>query len=192
LLHNLYQLKKCSHHYCPLATSHTQPRTSNSLPHSLLLPRPPCPLPLPPQTMSASEVSDDHFNEYAPGHMPMPDFEALARDIQKRASCRVDASPARRPRHHGGRDGGAGAMCPSPDEVCAGGSDTHCVRPGGRHRHMPVHDGALGNREGGEGATATGGGGGLQGGRRMGTSWWGHHRRQGWVLLDVLVLRQIP
>ena len=74
--------------------------------------------------MSASEVSDDHFNEYAPGHMPMPDFEALARDIQNRVSCRVGAPPARRPRHRGGRDGNAGAMGPSPEEVCAGGSST--------------------------------------------------------------------
>jgi hypothetical protein len=40
--------------------------------------------------VSASEVSnDDDFSQYAPGHMPMPDFEALARDIQNRASHRV-------------------------------------------------------------------------------------------------------
>ena len=109
--------------------------------------------------MSPSEASDDHFNEYAPGHMPMPDFEALARDIQNRASRRVGALPTRRPRHRGGRNGGAGAMGPSPNEVWAGGSGTHRVGPGGRHRHMPVHDGALGDQEGGEGATATGGGG---------------------------------
>jgi hypothetical protein len=32
--------------------------------------------------MSASEASDDGLTQYAPGHMPMPDFEALARDIQ--------------------------------------------------------------------------------------------------------------
>jgi hypothetical protein len=36
--------------------------------------------------MSASEASDNDINEYAPGHMPMPDFKALARDIQNRAS----------------------------------------------------------------------------------------------------------
>jgi hypothetical protein len=42
--------------------------------------------------MSASEASDDDFNTYAPGHMPMPDFEALARDIQNRASCRGGAA----------------------------------------------------------------------------------------------------
>ena len=43
--------------------------------------------------MSASKVSDDDdFNQYAPGHMPMPDFEALARDIQNRASRRVGAA----------------------------------------------------------------------------------------------------
>ena len=54
----------------------------------------------------------------------MPDFEALARDIQNRVSCRVGAPPARRPRHRGGRDGNAGAMGPSPEEVCAGGSGT--------------------------------------------------------------------
>jgi hypothetical protein len=43
--------------------------------------------------MSASEASDNDFNKYAPGHMPMPDFEALlARDIQNRASRRVGAA----------------------------------------------------------------------------------------------------
>jgi hypothetical protein len=114
--------------------------------------------------MSTSKASDDHFNEYALGHMPMPDIEALARDIQNRASCHVGAPPARRPRHRGGRNGGAGAMGLSPDEVCAGGSGTHRVGSGGLHRHMLVHDGALGDQEGGEGATATGGGGGSQGG----------------------------
>jgi hypothetical protein len=31
--------------------------------------------------MSASEASDDDDDEYAPGQMPVPDFEALARDI---------------------------------------------------------------------------------------------------------------
>jgi len=45
--------------------------------------------------MSASEASDDddNFSQYAPGqHMPMPDFKALARDIQNRASHRVGAA----------------------------------------------------------------------------------------------------
>ena len=32
--------------------------------------------------MSASEASDNDLTQYALGHMPMPDFEALARDIQ--------------------------------------------------------------------------------------------------------------
>jgi hypothetical protein len=42
---------------------------------------------------SASEVSDnDDFIQYAPGHMPMPDFEEMARDIQNRASRRVGAA----------------------------------------------------------------------------------------------------
>ena len=50
-------------------------------------------LPLPtPQTMSASKASDDDNNKYAPGHMPMPDFEALARNIQNRASHCVSAA----------------------------------------------------------------------------------------------------
>ena len=44
-------------------------------------------------SVSASEASnDDDFSQYAPGHMPMPDFEALARDIQNRASRRVGAA----------------------------------------------------------------------------------------------------
>jgi hypothetical protein len=31
--------------------------------------------------MSASKASNnDGFNQYAPGYMPMPDFEALAQD----------------------------------------------------------------------------------------------------------------
>jgi hypothetical protein len=116
--------------------------------------------------MSVSESSDDDdFNQYAPGHMPVPDFEALARDIQNRASCRVGAPLARRPRHRGGRDSGAGTMGPSPDDVCVGGSGTRRVGLGGRHHHhMPVHDGALGDGVGGEGATATGG----RGDRRRG------------------------
>jgi hypothetical protein len=42
--------------------------------------------------MSASKASDDDINEYAPGHMPMPDFEASAREIQNRASHRVGAA----------------------------------------------------------------------------------------------------
>jgi len=70
--------------------------------------------------------------------------------------------------HRSGRGGGTGAMGPSPDEVCAGGSGTHHVGLGGRHCHMPVHDGALGDREGGEDATATGGGGDRRGGRGWG------------------------
>ncbi len=38
-------------------------------------------------SVSASEASDDDdFSQYAPGHMPMPDFEVLARNIQNRAS----------------------------------------------------------------------------------------------------------
>jgi hypothetical protein len=41
--------------------------------------------------MSASKASNEDFNEYALGHMPMPDFEALARDIKNRASHRVCA-----------------------------------------------------------------------------------------------------
>jgi len=43
-------------------------------------------IPPPSQTTSASEASDDDNNEYAPGHMPVPDVEALAWDIQNRAS----------------------------------------------------------------------------------------------------------
>jgi hypothetical protein len=43
--------------------------------------------------MSVSESSDDNNDEqYAPGHMPVPDFEALAWDIQNRASHRVGAA----------------------------------------------------------------------------------------------------
>ena len=43
-------------------------------------------------SVSASEATDDDdYSQYAPGHMPMPDFEALARDIQNRASRRVGA-----------------------------------------------------------------------------------------------------
>ena len=44
-------------------------------------------------SVSASEASDDDdFSQYAPSHMPMPDFEALARDIQNRASHHVGAA----------------------------------------------------------------------------------------------------
>jgi hypothetical protein len=41
-------------------------------------------------SVSASEASDDDdFSQYAPGHMPVPDFEAFAWNIQNRASCCV-------------------------------------------------------------------------------------------------------
>ena len=44
-------------------------------------------------SVSASKASDDEdFSQYAPGHMPMPDFKALARDIQNRASRCVGAA----------------------------------------------------------------------------------------------------
>ena len=43
--------------------------------------------------MSASEVSDnDDFSQYAPGHMPMPDFKALTRNIQNQASHHVSTA----------------------------------------------------------------------------------------------------
>ena len=75
-----------------IATSHiTEHTTHLQLPPSLppSLPHPAPPPPLPPQTMSASEASGDDFNEYALDHMPMPDFKALARDIQNPASCHI-------------------------------------------------------------------------------------------------------
>jgi len=84
-------------------------------------------IPPPSQTTSASEASDDDNNEYAPGHMPVPDFEALAWDIQNRASRHVDTPPAGRPRHRGGRNGGAGTMGPSPNEMCTGGRAAFAV-----------------------------------------------------------------
>ena len=120
LLHNLYQLKKCRTTTARYPTApHTQHSTKLS-PSSL--PPPPATAAAAAETMSASKASDDHhFNEYDPGHMPMPDFEALARDIQNLASRHVGAPPARRPRHRGGRDGGAGAMGPwaHPPTRCA-------------------------------------------------------------------------
>ena len=102
--------------------------------------------------------------------MPVPDFEALVRDIQKRASRHVGVPPARRPRHCSGRNGGAGAMGPSPSEVCAGGSGTRPVGLRGRHRHMPVHEGALGDPEGGgrRGRDSNRGRGGIPGGEEDG------------------------
>jgi hypothetical protein len=42
--------------------------------------------------MSASEASNDDISKDVRGHMPMPDFEALAWDIQNRASCCVGAA----------------------------------------------------------------------------------------------------
>ena len=56
-----------------------------------------------------------------------------------------------------GLDGGAGAMGPSPEEGGADGSGTH-HGPGGCQPCMPVQDGAMGDRDGGEGTTATEGG----------------------------------
>ena len=54
----------------------------------------------------------------------------------------------------------------------AGAALAESDQEGGCRRRMPVHDGATGNREGGEGATATGGGG-SQGGRRRRTRYGG-------------------
>jgi hypothetical protein len=48
-------------------------------------------------------------------------------------------------------------MGPPPDEGGAGDSGTRRVGPGEHPRHMTVQDRAMGDREGGEGATATGG-----------------------------------
>ncbi len=44
--------------------------------------------------MSTSEASNKEIYEDVPGHMhmPMPDFEALARDIENRGSCHVGAA----------------------------------------------------------------------------------------------------
>ncbi len=45
--------------------------------------------------MSVSKSSNDEdFNQYAPGHMLVPDFKALAQDIQNRASHCVGAATA--------------------------------------------------------------------------------------------------
>ena len=53
-------------------------------------------------------------------------------------------------------DDGAGAIVPYSKR----GRERHSPRRTGGHRcRMPVQDGAMGEREGGEGATATGGGG---------------------------------
>jgi hypothetical protein len=73
------------------AADNTQQLTSNSLspPPS---PPPPLPLLLPPKMMSASEASDNNISEDVLGHMAMPDFEALAWDIQNLASCCVGAA----------------------------------------------------------------------------------------------------
>ena len=66
---------------------YVEPSQANQLPVPLLYECQPTT-----KTMSACEASDDDdFNQYAPGHMPMPDFEALARYIQNRASHRVGA-----------------------------------------------------------------------------------------------------
>jgi hypothetical protein len=46
----------------------------------------------------------------------------------------------------------------------AGAALAKSDQEGGCRRRMPVHDGAMGNREGGECATATGGGGVARGG----------------------------
>ena len=80
--------------------------------------------------------------------------------------------------HCGGRDGGAGAMGPPPNEGGAGGSGNRRIRPGGCPRRMPVHYSTMGDQEGGEGATATGGGR-ITGGEedevrwRGSRCWWG-------------------
>ena len=49
-------------------------------------PSPPPP-PLPPKMMPTNEASDNDISKDKPGHMP--DFKALARDIQNRASHHV-------------------------------------------------------------------------------------------------------
>jgi hypothetical protein len=64
----------------------------------------------------------------------------------------------RRPKHCSGHDGTAGAMGLSPNKRCAGVSDTCRVGLEGWQCYMPVYDGAVGDQEGGQGATAKKGG----------------------------------
>ena len=62
-----------------------------------------------------------------------------------------------RPRHPGGRDGGAGAMG-TPNEGGSFGNGACRVGAGGRRCRVTIPDGAVGDQEGGYGMTATGGG----------------------------------
>ena len=62
-----------------------------------------------------------------------------------------------RPRHPGGRDGGAGAMG-TPNEGGSFGNGACRVGAGGRRRRVTIRDGAVGDQEAGYGITATGGG----------------------------------
>ncbi len=56
--------------------------------------------------------------------------------------------------HRGGHDSSAGTMSVSPAEEGAHRSGNCRVGPGEHQCCMPVHDGAMGDQEGGEGATA--------------------------------------
>ena len=97
MLQNLYQTTARPRYFKVRTSTHpARARESHITPHSTQLPPP---SPRPPNaaattmSVSTSEASDnDDFSQYAPGHMPMPDFEALARDIQNRASRRVGAA----------------------------------------------------------------------------------------------------
>jgi hypothetical protein len=78
------------------------------------------------------------------------------------------------------------------NEVGIGGSNTQHVQTGGHQRHMPVHDSAMADQDGGDGATTTGGGrvAGVGGGQGQGS----RHVIIGGVgvIQDVLVLQGIP
>ena len=89
--------------------------------------------------------------------LPSPSPDQQRRPEKRR---RVYRQPQeKRPRYCGGRDGGAGALGPSPDEGGTGGSGTRRFGSVGRRRRMLVHDCVTGDQEGGEGSTATGVGG---------------------------------
>ncbi len=78
-LQNLFQPDNCPRHYVGTAPHHTSQKYQQT---DITQKIPPLPSSTAAKTMSASEASDNDLTQYAPGHMPMPDFEALARDIQ--------------------------------------------------------------------------------------------------------------
>ena len=181
VVHNLYQLKKCSRHQLPKHITHNTSHhttTSNSRRRHKQCP------PSRHQTMTTTSMPRATCPcltlRHWPGTYRTGRLAVLARRQRGDPGIAAAATAALAP-------------CAHPPTRCAragaalAASDREGVIATCRSMTAPW---AI-DREGGEGATATGGREDCRGGGGRGRVWRGRRRRRGWVLLDALVLRQI-